>query len=510
MILSQSLEQLMSLSIHVDRQNSFALYKQIIEQIKNQIGDGRLPPGTRLPTVRHLAEELGVTRLTIQNAYSELQTTGWLEATVGRGTFVSQSARPSRLATTIMSSSGESLTPDAVITNMMLIHQLESDPATGIRSMAVAAPDSRFFPAEEFWASLISLQSDAQLLVAYGSPQGDPVLRVEMSELLQRRGLNATPDEIIITSGATHGLALVAQALASPGDTVLVEQPTYMGFLHVLKAQKLQPIGVPLEAEGPQLDLLERAVVQHRPRFFYTAPSFQNPTGLCTSIERRHKLIELAEKYGFILVEDDIYGRLAYDAPPPTPMKALDCSGSVVYLSSESKVLMPGIRVGTVVAPRPLHDRLLSLRRATDLCGPPLLQRALAGFLQAKGMQRHLRRVLPIYRKRRDTLMRALRRNMPEQVTWTEPQGGFCCWLTLPNLTTLHDIHRAALQIGLVLAPGDVFLTEPGTQIHLRLSFGNQSEEAIRSGVELLAGLIRERLEMDERAEQLVDWMPLV
>ncbi|MBV7332924.1 PLP-dependent aminotransferase family protein [Chloroflexi bacterium TSY] len=501
----------MTVVVELDRQTNQALYRQIVEQIKSQISDGRLPEKTQLPTVRHLASKLGVTRLTVQNAYSELQSDGWVEATIGRGTFVSGKIRPQAVAENMLSHARQQLTADAVINDLLQIHQLEIDQASGVRSMAVASPDSRLFPVDEFWDSLISLRPDAMSLVGYGSPQGDPLLRVEMTNLLQKRGLLVSPDEILITAGVTQGLALVAQALGQPGDTVLVEQPTYLGFLNILKSQKLNPIGIPLDNDGPQLDVLERAVIQHRPRFFYTTPSYQNPTGLCASQERREELLQLAERHGFLLIEDDLYGRLSYDGPPPLPIKSMDHSGSVIYLTSESKILMPGLRVGTVIAPWPLHDRLLTLRRATDLGNPPILQRALAEFLHDKGMQRHLKRVLPIYRKRRDAALYALRRYMPDSVTWTEPAGGFCIWVTLPRVHSLRDLYHSALQLGLALAPGEVFLTHPGKHLHLRLAFGNQTPEAIRAGIELLSKLIIKRLEQESHHNgRLYDLTPLV
>ena len=500
----------MTLPVELDRNNRQALYQQIVEQIKTSISNGRLPARTQLPTVRHLAKELGVTRLTVQNAYSELQSNGWVEATIGRGTFVSEDAYP-RAADSSIYLATEQMTPDTVIHDMLEIHQLNADQVAGVRSMAVASPDTRLFPTEEFWNALLQLRPDVMSLAGYGSTQGEPLLRVEMAALLQKRSIYVTPDEILISSGTTSGLSLTTQALCQPGETVLVEQPTYLGMLNILKAQKIQPIGIPFDEEGPQLEVLERAVAQHHPRFFYTAPSFQNPTGMNTSQKRRHELLALAEKHGFLLVEDDLYARLSYDGPPPLPIKSYDQSGSVIFLTSESKVLAPGLRIGIIVAPWPLHERILALRRATDLGNPPLLQRALAEFLQQKGMQRHLKRVIPIYRKRRNAMVNALRRYMPESVTWTKPTGGFCVWLTLPRHHALHDIHRLALQRGLAVAPGEVFLARPSNHQHLRLSFGMQRPEAINAGVKMLAQLINERLQEDpEENRTVVDWRPLV
>lgn len=500
----------MSLAIELNRKADQALYQQIVEQIKAHICDGRLPAATQLPTVRELAKQLGVTRLTVQNAYSELQSGGWVEATIGRGTFVNSKVRPHAVMHSMAAVPEQPLTPDGVLSDMLRIHQFEITQSVSMRSMAVAAPDPHLFPEDDFWQAMRALERDFLSFTGYGMPQGDPVLRVEMAASLRKRGIAVDPDDIIITNGLTQGLSLTVQALARPGDVVFVEQPSYLGFLNILRAQNLQPIGIPLDDEGPRLDALERAATQHRPRFFYTIPSFQNPTGLCISASRRRDLLDMARKHGFLLIEDDIYARLAYDEEPPSALKAEDQHGLVVFLTSESKVLMPGLRIGAVVAPPPLHDRLLALRRTTDLGSPTISQRALAVFIQQRGMQRHLRRVLPIYRRRRDALMDALPRHMPRAVTWTRPAGGFCCWLTLPNTHAMRDIHRVALQHGLALAPGDVFLSESDPYKHLRLSFGNLNEEAIRQSIALLGRLIEERLDAEPPRAELYDFTPLV
>ena len=332
-----------------------------------------------------------------------------------------------------------------------------------------------------------------------------------MAELMQKRGIEVGPDQVIITNGLTHGLSLVVHALTQPGDRVLVEQPTYLGFLNLLKAHRLEPLGVPLDAEGPRLDVLEQFAVQYRPRFFYTIPSYQNPTGICVSQERRAALLAWAERHSIVLIEDDIYARLSYNGEPPLAIKQRDRQGVVVYATSESKVLFPGLRIGTLVAPQPLHDRILAIRRATDLCGAQVLQRVFAHFVQHKGLQNHLRRVIPVYRRRRDVMLMALRRYMPPGITWTEPTGGYCIWLTLPRLDTLRDLPQAALQHGVAIAAGDVFLTQPGPHQYVRLAFSYEDEETIRNCIKELARLIEIRLHQATQQDHArLDWLPLV
>lgn len=492
----------MSFQLRLDRNGESALYQQIAVQIKDRIADGSLPAGSRLPTVRQLARDAGVTRLTVQNAYGELQSGGWIESTVGRGTFVSAGIGVSAAAATL----GRDVTPDAVIDDIINLHSV-----TGIRSMASASPDAALFPAQEFWSALGAMQADVATIANYGSTQGDPQLRVALAEWLQDRDLRVTPDELLVVNGVSQALTLLGQALAQPGDVVAVEDPTYLGFLHTLKTQGLHIQGVPLDNEGPRLDTLEEIVTQQRPRFFYTVPSFQNPTGISMTPARRRALIELSRRHELVIIEDDIYGRLAYDGPPPPALKSLDQDGLVVHVGSVSKLFMPGLRMGYLLAPPPLRARLLSLRRSHDLCSPPLLQRALARFLNEGGMKRHVRRVLPVYRERRNAMVRALQRSMPAGVTWTEPAGGFCTWLTLPQAHAFDDLQQAAMRKGWAFAPGEAFATTPDAGTHLRLAYGNLAPDGIAAGVAVLAGLIEERIHLDMPAQYtLYDSTPLV
>ncbi|MEP7287015.1 MAG: PLP-dependent aminotransferase family protein [Chloroflexota bacterium] len=471
--------------LEIDRQRGQSLYRQIAEQIKLQISDGRLPAGTQLPTVRQLAHSLNVTRATAQSAYGELQSGGWVESTVGRGTFVIAAPQNEDIITAVM---GNQLTPDRLMGNMQRIGRI-----VGLRSLAYAEPDPALFPTEEFWSSLMAQAHDATDLFQYSAPQGDEMLRVELSVMLGERGIAALPDEVLVTSGATQALAVVTQTLAARGDYVAVEQPVYLGLLHILGTHGARPIGVPLDSEGVRLDCLEQVIVQHHPKFLYTTPNFQNPTGTGMSAQRRTDLLALAARYRLTIVEDDVYGQLHYGDTPASPLKAHDTEDLVVYVNAASKVLMPGLRIGYIVAPFAMQDRMISIRQANDLAGAPLLQRAFANFLHRGRLKIHLRRVLPHYRERRDALLQALQYAMPHGVEWTRPEGGFCCWITLPDDQMSSDLYHEALQHGVAFTPGDAFLIKPDGHYHLRLCFGSSTPEAIHEGVNRLGELLRER-----------------
>lgn len=492
----------MSLPIELDRTARVPIYQQVAGQIKELIGAGVLPAGARLPTIRELARQLGVTRLTVQTAYAELQSGGWLEATIGRGTFVStQAAGPPAFA-----AGAGPATPAAVIGDILQIGQ-----GCARQSLASASPDPLLFPADEFWACLAELRPEAAALAGYGPAQGDVQLRIALADHLREREIEAGPGDILVTSGVTQGLALAAAALAQPGDVILVEQPTYIGFLHQLRMAGLQPISVPVDAAGLRLDLLDKLAAQARPRFLYTIPTFQNPTGVCTDLAHRRELLALARAHGFFIVEDDIYAALSYDAPAPPALKALDAGDAVVYLTSFSKTLMPGLRLGCLVAPRLLQEKLLSLRLAADLVSPTLTQRALARFLQSGGLRRHLRRVLPAYCARRNALVAAMQANLPAPVHWTRPAGGFCTWLTLPRRRGHADLVPRMRRQGWEVAPGEAFLAQPAGDQHLRLCFGSLPPDALSRSMRALGQIVREQLAAPAiEAEAAADYTPLV
>jgi DNA-binding transcriptional MocR family regulator len=469
----------------LNRNSSQSLYTQLAQDIQRRIRTGALPPGTRLPTVRHLAQQLGVTRLTIHSAYSELQAGGWVEATVGRGTFVADWLQPDAAIAEL----GREFSAHGVMSDMLRMAQLP-----GMRSLAMSDPAPEFYPLREFGRALDEALTSEGSVLGYTSSQGDPLLRTTLAESLRERGVSAGPDEILITSGVSQGMALIAQTLARPGDTVIVEQPTYLGLLNVLNSQGLRMIGAPIDEQGLIVDSLEQLILLHRPRFIYTIPVFQNPSGVCLSPERRAALMALVERHRIPLVEDDIYGRVVYEGSAPLALKADDPAGMVVHIGSFSKSLLPGIRIGYVVAAPQLLARLVAAKQASDLCSPPLLQRALALFIQHGWFAAHMRQSLPRYRERRDALLTAIIRRFPSGLRWTVPRGGFSLWIALPPGTSTTELYLAAVERSVAFAPGDVFFAGPAPQPYMRLSFGTQPPESIDDSIQVLGEVMSTHL----------------
>ena len=470
------------MQITLNRNSPQPLYTQLAQDIQRRIRSGALPPGARLPTVRELAVQLGVTRLTIHTAYSELQAGGWVEATVGRGTFVAAPTEPA----TVQTDYGHDRSPPSILNDMVRLARLP-----GMRSLAMADAAPDLYPTRDFARALDeALTSGGAAVLSYTASQGDPLLRTSVAELVRERGINAAPDEIVITSGTTQGMALIARTLARPGDTVIVEQPTYLGLLNVLNNQGIRPIGVPVDADGMVVEALEPLLQEYQPRFIYTIPVFQNPSGVCLSAARRNQLLALSERYRVPIIEDDIYSALVYEGTIPPAIKGSDHNSLVLHVSSFSKSLLPGARIGYIIAAPQFIARLVAAKQADDLCSPPLMQRALALFIQHGWLASHVRRTLPIYRARRDALMTALARSFPSGVQWTTPRGGLCSWVTLPRGTSVTDLYLAAVERGVGFAPGDVFFIEPPAQPFLRLSFSSLTPELMAEAVQIFGQLI--------------------
>lgn len=475
------------MQFELDRGSREPLYRQLAASVQQRIRSGALPPRTRLPTVRQLASQLGVTRLTVHSAYAELQAGGWLEATVGRGTFVAE--RIEQLVSPPEAELGREVTPAGLMADMLRMTQLP-----GLAVLARADPAPELFPLRNWQrATELALSGGGNGLMNYTTSQGDLTLRSILAEAVRERGISAGPDEVMVVAGVTNGMALATGLLARPGASVLVEQPTYLGLLNILAAHGVRAIGLPTDGDGLVIEAVEAAVRAERPAFIYTIPTFQNPSGSCLSAPRRAALLELAARHALPIVEDDTYGLIGYESEPPRALKADDRAGQVIYMSSFSKNLMPGLRIGYVVAPPAIIRQLVRLRQAQDICSPPLTQRALAIFIEQGWWQSHRRRMLPHYRERRDAMLRAMERHFPMGVTWTRPRGGFSSWVTLPRGIPVMELYVSAINRGVAFAPGQVFCASGDGAHQMRLCFGAEPPERIGEAIATLGALIRER-----------------
>lgn len=496
------------MQFHIQRHTQRPLYVQLVEQIQERIRTGALPTGTRLPPIRQLASELGLTRLTVHNAYAELQADGWIESFVGRGSYVAE--RPGARA---------QMRPSAVLPPVPLLQPgalgeiMELAQQRQIISFAQAAAAPETFPVREFGRMVQQVLADeGASLFDYGMTQGDRGLREQLSRYLLDRGVEVAPEHLLVVAGAQQGIDLVLRGIVKPGDTVLVEGPTYLGMIERMQMQGLKLVAVPIDEQGIRPDALEIAIERHSPRLLYTIPTFHNPTGVCMTEARQDALLDIARRYDLPVLEDDIYGGLSYDGPAPLPLRLRDTTGQVIYLTSFSKVFMPGLRIGLLAAAPVLLERLIGIKRLSDLHSPQLTQRALAEYLARGHFAAHLRSAKAVYRERRDAMLHALARYFPAGASWSAPGGGFCVWIGLPPGMRSTDIYLQAIERGVAFAPGHLFFPEQTAQSYMRLSFAAHDAQKIERGIAILGDLLHEQLARRQHlhARSLYNNVPLV
>jgi 2-aminoadipate transaminase len=310
---------------------------------------------------------------------------------------------------------------------------------------------------------------------------------------------------VLITSGSQQALDLIGKLLVNPGDRILLEQPTYLGALQAWTAYQAEYLAVPIDDLGLRMDLLE-AELRAGPKFMYVLPNFQNPAGTTLSLDRRRRLVELADHYGAPIVEDDPYGQLRYEGEHLPPIVKLDAelhncangerdfTGNVVYLSTLSKTLAPGLRVAWIVAPESVIQRLVQMKQGVDLHTSTFTQ--MVAYEVAKGgfLDRHVRTIRKVYGERRNAMLDSLARHCPEEVRWTKPQGGLFLWVTLPPGFDSAELLKDALAEKVAFVPGASFYAAGGGERTLRLNFSYCTPEKIDEGIRRLGGVIKRRM----------------
>ncbi|NJN79242.1 MAG: PLP-dependent aminotransferase family protein [Anaerolineales bacterium] len=485
--------------IPLDRESEIPLYQQIGNYLRNAILSGKLEADTRLPAYRQLANDLGVNRATVENAYSMLEANGLVFSRMGSGTYV----LPQTLIPAIPKQNRDSVLPlwqqsfqsKDVNSNLDAIDEmLEASGHPHPISFASGISDTRQFPAEEFRKVLQSVMRRDQIAaLEYGERSGYAPLREGIVHILASQGLQTSSESILITAGSQQAIFLVSQVLLKPNDIILVENPTYSVAIDLFRALGFQIIGIPMDNQGMQVEKLEKLLQQHHPKLIYTIPNFHNPTGTCLSSARRRQLIVLAERYNVPILEDDFVGDLRYEGHAQPSLKALDPGGQVIYVGTFSKMLMPGLRVGFIVADGPVYDSLLNFKRVSDLATSTLIQRALDAYVTVGRYQTYLHRTSQTFRKRRDVMVEAVHRHLPFKISFDIPTGGLFIWLRLPESMSTEELLPLACKEGVSFVPGNFFFIDNTTgREWLRLNFASQPVEDIEEGIKRLGKAIRQ------------------
>lgn len=484
--------------IPLERDSQIPLYEQIETFIRQNIQTGRLLPETRLPASRQMAADLGINRITAENAYAELEADGLVYRRMGSGTYVASPpkilAGAQKPSSTALPHWQQALNPFERVPTFRQISQLQAQKLCREDhiNLASGSCDAHLFPADEFRKVIQSvIHRDGTAAFEYGDYAGYLPLRETIAQILTSDGIPARAENVLVTSGSQQALALTVQLLLKPGDTILTEETSYSSALDLFHSLDLKVVGVPMDTKGMQVDKVEAVLQSVQPRLIYTIPNFHNPTGMCLSGQRRRQLIALADHYDVPILEDDFVGDLRYDGKAQPALKALDPGGRVIYMGTFSKMLMPGLRIGYVVAEGPVYEQLIMIKHIHDLATSSFIQRALQAYITVGRYQAHLRRACQAYRRRRSAMTNAIQRNMPPSVHFDPPQGGIFLWLRLPEWLSADEVYPYAYEEGVSFVPGSLFTTNGTSHNCMRLNFTMHSPEVNEEGIKRLSKAVQ-------------------
>lgn len=488
--------------IPLERQSPKAVYLQIRDRISRLIRSGSLQPGDKLPSIRHLAQNIQVNKLTVIEAYSVLEADGLIEARQGSGYYVSQQDISRPQAVTNFDPPQKVFISQPSTPLISTLNPSESDTFLNKWMTSLSARDKPgmidFSVGFMFASDLDDLQKIARRamkqidtnLFNYDFPQGQLTLRQQISRFLVQRGLDVTPDNLIITNGSQQALYLAISHYVKPGDWVIVESPTYHGALAVLADRGARSIGIPMTATGMNLELLEKYLNTHHPKLIYTVSTLHNPTGVTTPQTHRQQLLKLAEQYNCIILEDNAYEGLNFETVP-APIKALDRQDLVTYIGTFSKTLMPGMRVGYMVATGKHYNPLVERQLLSDLHVSTVSQAIVSEYLASGHYRHHINRIRNYLLQGRNAMLNALEKYFPPSTSWTVPQGGLFLWVSLPTNLPLGSISQKAFNQNVLVASGTAFFPQEQGYPALRLSFTHSPEE-IERGIALLGKIINQ------------------
>jgi GntR family transcriptional regulator of abcA and norABC len=472
------------------RDSEQSITGQLVGLVRGEIEDGKLPPGSKLPTTRALAEDAGVNHLTVVRAYKRLASEGFVTASRGRGTFVRQ-APP-----TVASSDGRwqhAVLPPAPHS---YVRQVVADtwhaPDDGDHvNLATGWASNDLLPTKE----LASISADVFREVGadaltYGDPDGLWELREQLARRGRQSGFAVDADEILVTNGARQAIDLAVRAILQPGDVVVTESPTFMGTLVSLEAAGARVLGVPYDADGLDVDALEQILARHEVKLVVLQTASQNPTGQDMSRERTERLVELARERSFFVMEDGVYATIRFGTREPSRMR-LQAPDHVVYVDSLSKTIGGGLRVGWVAASYELRRRLRDLKLATDYHTPVLTQHLAARWMEHGAHDRHVAAVSAELERRAEAMLASVTARLGDEVGVSAPRGGHHLWLTFHRALDERLLVTEAMRQRVSFTPGGATTAEGDGVSGLRLSFALQNEERIDEGVRRLAIAVR-------------------
>lgn len=495
--------QIVSALLHIDKTLPTPVYQQIANDIICHIRQGTLKPAMALPSSRALASALKIHRNTVVAAYDELYAQSWVDVYPKKGIFIAANlpeVTPRALVSDVnfkkLAYPGET---HFNVCDKKLGHVRLFNP--GIAHSVTfneGFPDTRLAPVELMlreYRRFANYQFTQKYLL-YGPEQGSENLRVELATFLsETRGLHVQPEHILITKGAQMAIYLAAQLLLDKGDVVTAGDPGYCGANEVFEQTGAKLALVPVDEHGIDLDAVETICKTQKVKMLYVIPHHHQPTTVTLSSERRMRLLELAMKYGFAIIEDDYDYDFHYSSSPILPLASADYYGSVIYVGSFCKTIAPGIRIGFMVAPPNLIREATKMRRLIDRQGEQLLEEAMANLLKNGDITRHLKKANKLYHERRDIFCKLLQEQVGEHISFKIPDGGFAIWLKYNNGLQPSAVAEKATAMGLGISAGKDYYYDPNHQHqNIRLGFASMNVKEMELGVDLFAKAIKKAL----------------
>lgn len=490
-----------TISIQLDKNCNIPMYIQISNHIEKLIHNNNLSIGDKLPAIRKLSTSLDVNNVTIVNAYKQLELNGYVTAIKGSGYYVKDYEKniiPSKEEDTFFAPI-QNDDYDFEYENIKLITSGQIEISENAINFASATPDPSIFPVDTFKKALNEvLDRDKGFAFGYQESNGYEPLREALSDyLLRSNSIKVDADFIQIVSGAQQGIDIIGKCLLNPGDYVITENPTYTGAVSVFKSRDAKIVGVPINSDGIDIYTLEENIKKYNPKVLYLMTKFQNPTTISYSQEKLNKILDLANKYDFYIVEDDSLSGLSYDNTIKNiTLKSLDINNKVIYVKSFSKLLMPGLRIGFVCCPSPIVEKFVKAKHTTDISSSGLIQRALHIYFKKGQWENHLAYMKSVYKNKYDVMIKELNSLKEFDVKFLEPKGGLNFWLILPTNLDATKLYLECAKKDVLFVPGKIFYTakeEDYTQT-IRLSFAGTNVDEIKLGVSIIKEVIKKLL----------------
>ena len=469
-----------------DRKGKKAIYKQLAEFIEDGIVDGTFPPDKPLPSERQLAKEFNLNRSTVVAAYDELESNGLIERNRGSGTTISKDIwgiTKKRIPSWNRYIEAGSFLPNLPVNQKIRKKTVEHK----VINLASGELSEDLFPMK----SLREITSTRSFIgsLGYDHPQGYEILRKTIvKHVKQFRKIDTDASSILITSGAQQALYLVVQCLLKPGDSIAIEDPSYAYNLPIFKSAGIKPFLLPIDDHGVNPDDLLELHKKHRIRMIFLNPSFQNPTGAFLSMERRKAILEISSEYGIPVIEDDPYSLTSFTGEEVSTLKSMDVHGNVLYISSLSKIVASGLRIGWIIGPKPVIERLSDAKQQIDFGHAGFTQWIANDFLEAENFHLHIKKLVKQLVKRRDQIVKSLQFYLKDQVEFTIPQGGIHIWCKLKKEVNEAKLLEESIKRGVIFAPGSTMGSKKG---FVRFTFAREDEKSIDEGIKRFSEALR-------------------